>query len=638
MRTLLPPPPPSSPEYSATLASLAARILYPNPLPSSTTGSPLYILNSAAFPSTQDTNYDDLAPYVLARLPSSETLIAGLEYEIFFFAAPAEGKEHKKNRPGWHWYLQIYQLLPRVLRKRLRRLWIVGAENWIRILVEGALAVGGGKGRKKVLFLRSWRGLRDYGVAIEKVCVPPMAWEAAKRKTKKPASCGQEESKAGRRAFGVQGPLPVVRGDSSDGNEVRLPRVLREATSFLLMEECVKTKGVFRVNAKAVQVELLRDCYERGQQFVIWKEMDAVLSFPCWREGVGDVGVEELEEKDGFDVHAAAGLIKLWYNELREPICPPPCYQALKKFYGDKELELEPWQLVELLKPDAGWTFLSATARRILNMHLLPLLSRVTKFKEWNQMSADSLAVCFAPALLRGPDIEEDMKIMDIIRRLLGLMVANWEAHLAPVLGLSYEKFEKELHLPKAIDDREDPLEEGDQATLPMDAQMNGITLVDNDGSASDTAPEEGDDRHAHHEDEPPPLPPRPRTFADTEGQRPPLPPRIRSSTITDVLSTGLMSGPRQSPNDGFDGQVRRKPAPTMQPLPRYSMVVGSSNQAPATLEHMPFYNTGDQPIEEPDDAMAEMDLPEYEPVPGSSSRTVISRKPVPQTSPKGES
>ncbi|KAL8996988.1 MAG: hypothetical protein Q9169_003639 [Polycauliona sp. 2 TL-2023] len=671
MRTLLPPPPPSSPDYSLPLANLASRILYPNPLPSSSTHHPLYILNSAAFPDAREISYDDLVPYVLSRLPAEDDLLAGQQYEILFFAKASaddvgkSAKDGKKKRPGWQWCVQTYQLLSRILRKRLSRLWIVGAESWVRMLVEGVMVISGGKGRKKVVFLRSVRELDAWGLKVREVCVPSGVWavEMRRRKRKRRGSVEVDERKGmGRRAFGAREPLPRMHGgeDVNEETRVRLPRVMREATSFLLMDECVKTEGIFRVNAKAVMVEALQELYDQGQQFIVWQERDTVLCFPYWREGTGDVGMDELKEKDGFDVHAAAGLIKLWYKELREPIFPQSCYQALAKFYGDPELHLEPQQLVEMLSPDSEWTILTATARRILRMHLLPLLSRVTEAGEWNHMKAYGLAVCFAPALLKGPDIEVDMRMMGIVRRLLDAMIGSWKEHLAPVFETDHQSFEAELRLPEVVADREDPLEEGDDSISFSEAQTSGITLVDNDGSGSDTQQEDASEEEeevdgapplpARRAAPPPPLPPRPQTFLESiQDGRPSLPSRARSSTIADIpmsnSSTPTSSPTATTTNNGSDNPVKRKPAPTVLPLPRYSMVVGtsSSSQQPqlATLEHIPFYNTVEDPaVEEPQDMedVVDPELPEYEAVAESSlNRTAIPRKPVPKSSSKGD-
>ncbi|KAL8874165.1 MAG: hypothetical protein Q9174_000470 [Haloplaca sp. 1 TL-2023] len=656
MRTLLPPPPPSSPDHSPALASLAARILYLNPLPSTTTNLPLYVLNAAAFPSANDINHDDLVPYVLARLPNEDSLIAGLEYEILFFAKNIQGDE-KKKRPGWQWYIQTYQLLSRVVRKRIRKLWVVGAEKWLRMLVEGVLVMGGEKGRRKVLFAKGWRELSGWGLKIEECCVPPTAWEAElKNGRNKSLGVGEETEKASKRAFGVTRPLPFPVGcgnaTGDDQPEPRLPRVLREATSFLLTDDCIKTKGIFRVNAKAVHVEALKDAYDRGQQFTIWAEGSTMLSFPYWREGAGEIIVDELEKKDGFDAHAAAGLIKLWYKELKEPICPPSCYQALRKFYGDESLQLQPESLADMLKSNADWTFLSPIAKQILRLHLLPMLSKVTDFKEWNQMAAHNLAICFAPTLLRGSDIEEDMKITGIVTRLLGALIENWKTHLAPALDPEGHFYER-LRLPEAIGDREDPLEESDPVALSLGSQMNGITLIDNDGSGSETPHDDLDDADARpalpfrtrtlvDADDSrhlPPLPPRPRTFSDAEDQRPPLPPRIRSSTIANIPTFSHPSTPwssgQSSPANGSDHQVKRKPAPTIQPSPRYSTIMGPAPQPNSTLEHVPLYNTVEQSEEEPYGPEPDPELPGYEAVPGPTSRTTIPRKPVPNTSPE---
>ncbi len=162
---------------------------------------------------------------------------------------------------------------------------------------------------------------------------------------------------------------------------------------------------------------------------------------------------------------------------------------------------------------------------------------------------------------------------------------------------------------------------------------MTGITLMDNDASGSDHQ-EDGSDEEdppSLPQRHPPPLPPRPRTFSETEDERPSLPPRLRSSTIAAIP----ISSPTTSPSNDVDNCVKRKPAPTVHPLPRYSMIVGtSSQQLPATLGHIPFYNTVEQPFEEEEEQGLDVDsdLPEYEAVPESSNRTAIPRKPVPKS------
>ncbi|KAL8747069.1 MAG: hypothetical protein Q9190_001008 [Brigantiaea leucoxantha] len=656
------PPPPTSPTYSPQLAALAARIVYRSPLPisipdspfapaaispssphsSSGNGLPLYVLNTGALPDAREVDYDHLLPYVLTRLPEEGELIGGQGWECVVFAggwstgdaprnkmtkcddeadSPGSGREEaergkRKNsattgsanssgagssRPGWGWYIQAYHLLSRAMRKRLRRLYIVHERAWIRVLVEMFAAVASPKFRKKVVHCGSLASLGEW-LRVEDVLVPPGVWELD-RKGK-----GKEEKRENMRGFGVREPL-------MDGG-TRLPRCLREATCFLLLEEVVRIQGLFRVNPRKVAVEALRESYTRGQKFVIWRDRGTVLCFPSFQEGYGDVEVEELDMMDGFEAHTAAGLIKTWYRELKEPIFPTDCYQALVKFYGNLEEPLGAERLVEMLRLDSDWTILSMTARKILTTHLLPLLHRVAECMDWNQMTPYNLAVCFAPALLRGPDPVEDAKMSSLVRRVIMEMVTHWKEDLAPALGIDDHSFEDALQLPKRIEDREDPLENNaSNTTLKGVAQMNGILLIDNDTSNHDA------------EEQPPPLPPRIPELP------PPLPPRPQHAATFPGSSEG-------------GGEVKRKPAPAVHPLPRYSMIV---RERPAQLQQRTFYNTiepmddslpgyADTSLAEEPESLEEPEaevrtLPGYTPV--SSTENTVPRKPVP--SPKGE-
>ena len=583
------PPPQSSEDYSVFLANLAAHILYRSPLPSQS-DLPIFILNAAAFPDAKEVSYDALLPYVLARLPDEEELIGGQGYEVVFFAGGGSNSagDRKKSRPGWGWCLQAYHVLTRATRKRLQKLYIVHEKQWIRMLIEMFSTVGSPKFRKKVVHVSTLSQLA-LRIPIEDLLIPPSAYLQDRRLEKSVFApyC------TGRRAFGVKHPLPHA---SSGNGELRLPRVLREATSFVLMDPLVKTEGLFRINARALTVDIVKEAYDRGQKFVVWREGDAVLTFRHYKEGVGNVWIDEIEAAEGYELSTAGALIKHWYKELAEAIFPQSCYQALHKFYGNPEEKLDPEQLIEMLSPSSDWTILSRSARNILRMHLLPLLSRITEFQDWNHMTAYNLAVCFAPTLLSSPDPIEDARMSTIIRRILEAMIVMWKQYLAPAFQTDHAAFEDSLRVPEAIADREDPLDHKAGTASSDDAQISGITLIDND--ASDEDPEE---------------------------ERPPLPPRPRRSTVAGVPNAPSPNSSSPSPTDGVTTALKRKPAPTVQPLPRYSMVVGGQ-QPLATLEHIPFYNTVD-PVEEPEDMVVDPELPGYE---DPSSSSWVPRKPLP--------
>ncbi|KAL9126967.1 MAG: hypothetical protein Q9217_004073 [Psora testacea] len=602
------PPPSASTDYSHDHASLAARILYRSPLPSPS-DLPIFILNSAAFPDAGTEVYDELLAYVLARLPGEEELLGGQGYEVVFFAGGNGGVTYtttnihstdnaeggscnnnsssngkKKNSPGFAWFMRAYSVLNRATRKRLQKLWIVHEKAWVRVLVEMFATVVSPKFRKKVVHVSTLTALAIY-LPIEELLIPPTAYLTDRRKSRDI----HVPYATGKRAFGVRNPLPP---SSSEGGSPRLPRVLRETTSFMLMEKNIKTEGIFRVSARAQTVEVLREAYDRGQKFIVWREGRTSATWPHHKEGHGDFFIrdEDLEQLEGYDTHTAAALIKLWYKELREPVFPHTSYQALKRFFVKPNTPLEAPALFQLLAPGTDYSPMNETARLILTLHLLPLLSRLAERAEDNKMTPSNLAICFAPSLLCGPDPFEDVNVSAIIRRILTAMIEHWTTDLAPSLGLTSEGFEESLKLPEKVEDREDPLEEATHersSAQGLEGQMSGIVLLDNDKSTSS-----GEETEAEDED------------------RPPLPPRPQAVTLATDLPCGT--------SDSTD-PIRRKPAPELRVPPRYSVIVPDQADALTRINRTRISRPRNT-VEEEDEEEASVEhrtsidtLPQYE-------------------------
>ena len=596
------PPASTSKDYSTALANLAARIIYLSPLPSQH-DLPVFILNGAAFPDAKTTDYDALLPYVLSRLPDDEELIGGLGYEVVFFAGAGgnAATQTKKGRPSWQWFMQAYHTLTRAKRKRLQKLYIVHDKNFIRVLIEIFASVVSPKFRKKLIHASTLSGLALH-MPIEDLLIPPSAYLADRRKSRDI----DVPYASGRRAFGVQKPLPT----SADGS-VRLPRVLREATSFVILDDNIKAEGIFRVSARAQTVEILKEAYDRGQKFIVWKEGSTVLASSYYREGIGHVWVE-LDHVEGYELNVAAVLIKQWYKDLREPIFPQSNYQGLERCYGDPDVPIEVAQLFTMLCVEDEWSPIgSTTSRQILKMHLLPLLSRVAAFQDRNQMTPENLAICFAPSLLCGPDPVEDLKMSSIVRRILVAMIVHWESDLAPLCSFNLEPLEDSLRMPEASEDREDPLEEAQKKDLHA-AQSVGITLLDNDDSDEEMETQ-------------PALPPRPRAATVDDGRVSPSNAGQTNTTnpVREGRSGGISSvrrkpspfdnAPRNSTSHIDNGSstkidrssagsssttwpVRRKPAPALLPLPQYSSII---SDCPPNLQGGQYSDT--VPVEEGD-------------------------------------
>lgn len=347
----------------------------------------------------------------------------------------------------------------------------------------------------------------------------------------------------GRRAFTALNPFPK---DSK--GQPRLPRVLRETSTFLLQGENVKQEGLFRVPPHAKLRDVLKEAYDRGQKYIIWKDNGETLPLPPYPNAEHqDEIIAELDSRDAYSVFMAAALIKAWYASLRQPIFPPASYRDMKRLHGDPDDLPGLERLTELLSPSSEWSFLPPLSREILIRHLLPLFSAVAAHEEDNKMSAENLAVCIAPALLCGPDQLEDAKMSSIVRRILTEAIDLWDQGLREACNQTKDAFEQSLELPHDDADWEDPLEGkavGEERKSWDEYQSSGIILQDNEGFQT---AEKGSDQ-------PPALPPR---MAAVSG-------RSSGEQIT-----------------------KRKPAPPLQVPPRYSTALAGSpvegNVSPTT-------------------------------------------------------
>lgn len=386
----------------------------------------------------------------------------------------------------------------------------------------------------------------------------------------------------------------------------------------MLADSLIKTEGLLRVSARAQNVEILKEAYDRGQKFIVWKDLGTTLIFPTFKEGIGSASVQEVDQIDGYDVHAAAALIKLWYHELREPVFPPTSYQALEKLYNDPKQSPSAQELTHMLSPGTDFSPIPDISRTILITHLLPFAAQVAQSSDQNRMTPTNLAVVFAPNLVCGPDPIEDLKILSIAQRLLAAMIMHWTADIAPALRLTSGNFESSLRTPEAVADWEDPLEEilrgQDADQTGSDEQTNGIILLDNDGDEAESSSEED--------------------VIDDGQQRPPLPPRPQVHTLAGMsLSDGFSQSaspvrrkptpnsselqPEQppaaaTPETENTAQVRRKPAPAVVTLPRYSTIV---TDRPAVMAALANYDTnhrtGETPASAPEAIAEELVEPE---------------------------
>lgn len=539
------PPARTSSDFLPELASTAASIVYKSPLPAPS-GLPLYIVNAAALPDTFEVDYDGLLPYVLARLPGEDELLGGTEYEVVFFAGgqPDGATKAKKHGPGMGWYLQAYHVLSRAMRKRLKQLYIVHPRSWVRVLISVFSTVVSPKFRRKILHINTLTALASH-LEIENLLIPPAVYLHDRRLETDidlPYS-------SGRRAFGARHALPR----NIETRNTRLPRVVRETTSFILMPHNIQTEGLFRIPPHSVLAEILKEAYDRGQKFIVWKEKDATFVQPGIRADLA----EEVKIEDGFGVHLAASLVKAWYRNLREPLFPESSYNYLRQKYGHPDVKVIPEDLVELLLPASEISPLTSTSREILIRHLLPLLSLVAAAESDNKMNPENLAICFAMALVCGSNQLEDARMTSVIRRVLQAATNLWP-ELRQGLGISEDAFWHDLSSPADSRDYEDPPQETrlPEINTADESPRHRIVLTDGDDAVN-----QGDFSPADTAEKDSPIQDATSAPLITKESLTPAVPKRKPAPKPDIV-TSVDSPPRGavSTTEGLHGAVSESP------------------------------------------------------------------------------
>ncbi|KAK4575358.1 hypothetical protein LTR86_001212 [Recurvomyces mirabilis] len=578
------PPSESSHDYAPELAAIAASILYRSPLPSRE-GRPIFVLNAAAFPDAWEVDYDNLLSYVLARLPGEEELISGTEYEVVFFAGgqPEGATSEKKQGPGMGWYLQAYHMLSRATRKKLQKLYIVHPRTWVRVLVGVFGTIVSPKFRRKIMHVNTLSQLA-LQVPIERLLIPPSTY-LQDRKIE--AEIGVPYM-AGRKAFGARHPLPK----NLNTGKTRLPRVLRETTSFLMLSQNVVMEGLFRIPPHSVLAGVLKEAYDRGQHFIVWKEKGATVVQPGIDQGL----LDEVRLEDAYGVHLAASMIKMWYRELRDPIFPESSYARLRERYSSPDSQPSLEELVELILPASPLSPLTSISRKILTRHLLPLLSAIAEHEPQNKMNAENLSILFSMCLVCGTNQLEDAKMANVIKKVLQKAIAEWPL-LREGLGMSKDAFAADLLPPSDRRDYEDPIDD-ESHTIDSEDNQEGhrIVMADIDGTDEIPEPKRAPILRPRSSGMAPPRKPSPPSLASadnastTETKRAPtLPPRPPARSR--AASAAKQQQPLLPLLDVVGvGGVKRKPAPmsaqapdsapAMLDPPRYSTVFDSEGKS----------------------------------------------------------
>jgi hypothetical protein len=160
-----------------------------------------------------------------------------------------------------------------------------------------------------------------------------------------------------------------------------VPLILEVLQNFLETHQVYETEGIFRIAGRNLTIEQLRDAFDAA--------------------GVGNEHLVDLSEAD---IHDVAGLFKLFFASLPEPLFSyalyDPLVKAQEKFesLGDVSEEAKSEHIRALAE-----IFVQQLPSQNLKifLFLLRFLKKITQFQEKNKMGPQNLAIVFSPSLLR---------------------------------------------------------------------------------------------------------------------------------------------------------------------------------------------------------------------------------------------
>ncbi|XP_053558861.1 unconventional myosin-IXb isoform X2 [Bombina bombina] len=153
----------------------------------------------------------------------------------------------------------------------------------------------------------------------------------------------------------------------SETNEV--PIVMEKLLEYLEMHG-LYTEGIYRKSGAANRMRELKQCLEKDPNAVIL---------------------------DNYPIHAITGILKLWLRELPEPLMT---FAQYSEFLRAVELPGNQEQLCAIYKVLGQLPLANYNTLERLIFHLV----KVALMENVNRMSPNSLAIVFAPCLLRCPD------------------------------------------------------------------------------------------------------------------------------------------------------------------------------------------------------------------------------------------
>ncbi|KAM9350613.1 rho GTPase-activating protein 4a [Symphorus nematophorus] len=203
----------------------------------------------------------------------------------------------------------------------------------------------------------------------------------------------------------------------------QIPIVVQSCICFINLHG-LHHEGIFRVPGSQVEVNNLRDAFERGE--------DPLAERRC-------------------DLDSVAGVLKLYFRGLENPLFP---IDSTSQLLEHAQIKNEAERAAQLK------TVISSYPEPVIIVmrYLFAFLHHVSQYSDENMMQPYNLAVCFGPSLVRGANDDDVVTLQPQINALVKDLILQHESIFPGQSELQGPVYEKCM----TLDDCEPIIEEGD--------------------------------------------------------------------------------------------------------------------------------------------------------------------------------
>lgn len=213
----------------------------------------------------------------------------------------------------------------------------------------------------------------------------------------------------------------------------------------LVIRSCIRVinlyglhhQGVFRVSGAQVEINHFKNTFESGE------------------DALADV-------VDASDMNSIAGVLKLYFRELREPLFPLHLFDALVECTRENDVRRRLERIKDLL----------ATLPRpifIVMRYLFAFLNHLSEYSDENMMDPYNLAICFGPTLLPIPPDRDQVSYQASVNDIIKTIIVYQEEIFPNDGGVVYEKciVENSRNSIDAVDEDD----EDETSSIPSDEE-----------------------------------------------------------------------------------------------------------------------------------------------------------------------